>query len=152
MAAKCIDGARGGTNDKLSGADIRGTNGRCISLPISRRCKHGRDGVDVALRYGPGTWPGVQAERFMEEEIFPVMSPGYGDGVHPRRFSDLAKHRLLKHRSQPWEPWFQAQARLLRLWKRRVTDIYAHFIVWRADNPKRDAIDVLRRWLHDEAR
>jgi LysR family transcriptional regulator, glycine cleavage system transcriptional activator len=155
---------------------------------------NGRDGVDVALRYGPGTWPGVQAERFMDEEIFPVVSPDYGDGVRPRRFADLAKHRLLKHRSQPWEPWFQAvgldlteprggpvfddaralldaavkgegialaraslverelaQARLLRLWKRRVTDIYAHFIVWRADNPKREAIDALRRWLHDEA-
>jgi DNA-binding transcriptional LysR family regulator len=156
---------------------------------------NGRDGVDVALRYGPGTWPGVQAERFMEEEIFPVMSPAYGDGGRPRRFADLARHRLLKHRSQPWEPWFQAvgldlteprggpvfddarqvldaavkgegialargslverelaQAQLIRLWKRRVTDIYAHYIVWRPDNPKRDAIDALRRWLHDVTR
>ncbi|MGG1944170.1 LysR substrate-binding domain-containing protein [Trinickia sp. NRRL B-1857] len=153
-----------------------------------------RDGVDVALRYGPGAWPGVQAERFMEEEIFPVMSPVYRNGAAPRRFADLAHCTLLKHRAQPWEPWFQAvgldlteprgaprfddarglldaaeqgqgialaraslvaqalrEGRLVRLWKRRVTDIYAHFVVWRADSPKREAIEALRAWLHSEA-
>lgn len=155
---------------------------------------NGRDGIDVALRYGPGKWPGVQAEHFMDEEIFPVMSPGYRGGGRPRRFADLARCTLLKHRSQPWEPWFQAvgldltlprggsvfddagqlieaavngqgialarasfverelaQASLVRLWKRRVVDIYAHFVVWRGDNPKQEAIDALRRWLRDEA-
>lgn len=155
---------------------------------------NGRDGIDVALRYGPGTWLGVQAEHFMDEEIFPVMSPAYRDGVRPRRFADLAHCTLLRHRSQPWEPWFQAvglnfteprgghlfddanalleaaasgqgvalargslvapelaKGRLLRLWKRRVTDIYAHYVVWRADSPKHEAIDILRRWLHEEA-
>lgn len=155
---------------------------------------NGRDGVDVALRYGPGAWPGLQAERFMDEEIFPVMSPAYGNGVPPRHFADLARCTLLKHRAQPWEPWFQAvgldlteprgaplfddaralleaaeqgrgialaraslvarelcEGRLVRLWKRRVTDIYAHFIVWRADSPQLPAIDALRAWLHDEA-
>ena len=155
---------------------------------------NGRDGIDVALRYGPGAWPGVQAERFMEEEIFPVASPSYRDSVRVRRLADLALCTLLKHRAQPWEPWFQAvgldlteprgapafddakglleaavegrgialargslverelrEGHLVRLWKRRVTDIYAHFVVWRADNPKREAIDALRRWLHAEA-
>ncbi|WP_116136545.1 LysR substrate-binding domain-containing protein [Trinickia diaoshuihuensis] len=155
---------------------------------------NGRDGVDVALRYGPGAWPGLQGERFMEEQIFPVMSPNRYEGVRPRRLADLARCMLLKHRAQPWEPWFQAvgldlteprgaplfddagrlieaavqgqgialaraslverelrEGRLVRLWKRRVTDIYAHFVVWRADDPKRLAIDALRAWLHDEA-
>lgn len=155
---------------------------------------NGRDGVDVALRYGPGGWPGVQAERFMGEVVFPVMSPNYRGGVRPRRFADLAGCTLLAHRSQPWEPWFQAvgldlilprggpafddarrlleaaasgqgialaraslveqdlaQGRLVRLWKRSITDIYAHFVVWRADSPKREAVDALRRWLHEQA-
>ncbi|HTH75541.1 MAG TPA: LysR substrate-binding domain-containing protein [Trinickia sp.] len=155
---------------------------------------NGRDGVDAALRYGPGGWSGVQAERFMSEAIFPVMSPNYRGGVRPRRFADLAGCTLLAHRSQPWEPWFQAvgldltlprgapafddarrlleaaengqgialaraslveealaQGRLVRLWKRSIADIYAHFVVWRADSAKREAIDALRRWLHDEA-
>ncbi|CAB3651460.1 LysR substrate-binding domain-containing protein [Trinickia soli] len=155
---------------------------------------NGRDGIDVALRYGPGTWPGVQADHFMDEAIFPVMSPIYRNGVRPRRFADLAHCTLLRHRSQPWEPWFQAvgldfteprggplfddanalleaaangqgvalargslverdvaEGRLMRLWKRSVTDIYAHYVVWRADSAKHEAIDALRRWLHEEA-
>lgn len=155
---------------------------------------NGRDGIDVALRYGPGAWRGLQAEHFMDEEIFPVMSPRYRDGIRPRRFADLAHCRLLRHRSQPWEPWFQAvgldftepraghlfddanalleaaanaegvalargslverdlaDGRLMRLWKRRVTDIYAHYVVWRADSAKHEAIDALRRWLHQQA-
>jgi LysR family transcriptional regulator, glycine cleavage system transcriptional activator len=34
-----------------------------------------RDGIDVAIRYGRGVYPGHQAERLFEEEIFPVCSP-----------------------------------------------------------------------------
>lgn len=153
-----------------------------------------RDGVDVALRYGPGAWPGLQAERLMDEEVFAVASPAYRDGRLPRRFADLARCTLLRHASQPWEPWFQAagldlteprdgplftdadalvdaaanglgialaratlveaelaQGGLVRLWRRSIKDIYAHFIVWRSDTGKRDEIDALRRWLHEEA-
>ena len=31
--------------------------------------------VDIGVRYGTGTWPGLTAERLMGEEIFPVCSP-----------------------------------------------------------------------------
>ncbi|AJC22193.1 transcriptional regulator GcvA [Pandoraea pulmonicola] len=31
--------------------------------------------VDIGVRYGTGTWPGLAAERLMGEEIFPVCSP-----------------------------------------------------------------------------
>ncbi|MDR3095591.1 MAG: transcriptional regulator GcvA [Paraburkholderia sp.] len=31
--------------------------------------------VDVGVRYGTGTWPGLAAEKLMGEEIFPVCSP-----------------------------------------------------------------------------
>lgn len=31
--------------------------------------------VDVGVRYGNGVWPGLQAEKLMDEEIFPVCSP-----------------------------------------------------------------------------
>lgn len=153
-----------------------------------------RDGVDVALRYGPGGWPGLQSEWMMDEEVFPVASPNYRGGRLPRRFADLARCTLLRHASQPWEPWFQAArvdlteprdgplfkevgalleaaangqgialgratlveadlaaGRLVRLWRKSVKDIYAHFVVWRPDSSKREAIDALRRWLHDEA-
>lgn len=38
-----------------------------------------RDDVDLAVRYGPGTWPGLVATRLMGEDVFPVcsrISPG----------------------------------------------------------------------------
>lgn len=31
--------------------------------------------VDIGVRYGAGTWPGLVAEKLMDEEIFPVCSP-----------------------------------------------------------------------------
>jgi LysR family glycine cleavage system transcriptional activator len=68
----------------------------------------GRDKVDVALRYGPGSWPGLLSDKLMDEEVFPVASPAYRNGRLPRRFADLAHCTLLLHTSQPWEPWFQA--------------------------------------------
>ncbi len=34
-------------------------------------------GVDLAVRYGSGRWPGVRTARLMDNEIFPVCAPGY---------------------------------------------------------------------------
>jgi LysR family transcriptional regulator, glycine cleavage system transcriptional activator len=34
-----------------------------------------RDGVDVGIRFGRGTWPGVVAERLFTETLFPVCAP-----------------------------------------------------------------------------
>ena len=31
--------------------------------------------VDIGVRYGPGTWPGLAADKLMDEEIYPVCSP-----------------------------------------------------------------------------
>jgi DNA-binding transcriptional LysR family regulator len=68
----------------------------------------GRDRIDVALRYGPGHWPGLNCEKLMDEEVFAVASPAYRNGRLPRRLADLAHCTLLVHATQPWEPWFQA--------------------------------------------
>lgn len=32
-------------------------------------------GIDIGVRYGAGTWPGLTAEKLMDEEIYPVCSP-----------------------------------------------------------------------------
>jgi len=32
-------------------------------------------GIDVGVRYGAGVWPGLTAEKLMDEEIYPVCSP-----------------------------------------------------------------------------
>lgn len=34
-------------------------------------------GVDVGVRYGTGNWPGLIAEKLLEEEVFPVCSPRF---------------------------------------------------------------------------
>lgn len=42
-------------------------------------------GIDIGVRYGAGNWPGLEAEKLMDEEVFPVCSPAF-----------LAKHRRLR--------------------------------------------------------
>lgn len=34
-------------------------------------------GIDLAVRYGRGRWPGTSAEHLLDNEIFPVCSPAY---------------------------------------------------------------------------
>ena len=50
-------------------------------------------GVDIGVRYGAGTWPGLVAEKLMDEEIFPVCSPVLRRRL--RRPSDLADVKLI---------------------------------------------------------
>ncbi len=65
-------------------------------------------GIDLAFRYGPGQWPGVQAERLMGEEMLAVCSPSYRSGKLPRRPRDLLRHPLLRDEStRAWHDWFR---------------------------------------------
>lgn len=68
----------------------------------------GRDGVDMAVRFGRGGWPNVESEKFMDDERFPVASPRLNRGRLPARPADLAKFRLLSADDEPWMPWFKA--------------------------------------------
>jgi LysR family glycine cleavage system transcriptional activator len=53
-------------------------------------------GIDIAVRHGAGEWPGVDAVRLFDNEIWPVCSPRYleraGQLERPR---DLLRHSLL---------------------------------------------------------
>ena len=51
-----------------------------------------RDGVDVAIRFGRGIYPGMESFRLFEEEIFPVCSPALLEQGPP-----LEKPRDLEH-------------------------------------------------------
>ena len=63
------------------------------------------DGVDVAIRYGVGPWPGVESRRLFGEILFPVCSPGLA-ARHPlKRPEDLLAAPLL-HGYRPWSLWF----------------------------------------------
>jgi LysR family glycine cleavage system transcriptional activator len=71
-----------------------------------------RDGIDVAIRFGGGSWPGVRAEWLAEEALTPVCSPALLPRLrHP---DDLAHTTLLHEDMLPlrgfptWETWLAA--------------------------------------------
>jgi LysR family glycine cleavage system transcriptional activator len=70
--------------------------------------RFGSDGIDVAVRYGLGGWPGVQSRRLGDEIVFPVCSPDYARRLSIERPEDLARCLLLRTPWQPWSPWLQA--------------------------------------------
>jgi LysR family glycine cleavage system transcriptional activator len=52
-------------------------------------------GIDVGVRYGGGSWPGLKAEKLMDEEIYPVCSPELRRGKRLRKPDDLASETLI---------------------------------------------------------
>ena len=69
-----------------------------------------RDDVDMAIRYGRGTWPGHSVVRLMSEELFPVCSPALlAKGPPLETPADLRHHTLL-HDSmrEDWRMWLMA--------------------------------------------
>jgi len=71
-----------------------------INLLVSstvRLVDFARDNIDVAIRYGLGTWPGLRADLLHAEELFPVCSPALVDGSHPLRTADDLRHFTLLH-------------------------------------------------------
>jgi LysR family glycine cleavage system transcriptional activator len=70
-----------------------------------------REEVDLAIRYGRGTWPGLRSTWLLAEDIFPVCSPALRDGPAPlRMLADLARHRLISvstYRDE-WQLWLTA--------------------------------------------
>ena len=67
-----------------------------------------RDGVDMAVRFGPGTWAGLKSIKLHDEELVPVCSPAFRGGQLPRAPGDLLKVPLLHDERQPWSIWFEA--------------------------------------------
>lgn len=69
-------------------------------------------GIDAAIRYGNGEWPGLRADWLMSDEIFPVCSPRLLDGAKPLKTpADLAHHPLLQVSgltANDWNDWLQA--------------------------------------------
>jgi LysR family glycine cleavage system transcriptional activator len=66
-----------------------------------------RDGVDMAVRFGAGAWPGLKSIKLFDEELVPVCSPAFGGGRLPRAPGDLLKMPLLHDERQPWSMWFR---------------------------------------------
>lgn len=61
--------------------------------------------VDVALRFGPGQWAGLQSRRLADERLFPVASPSYRGGDLPRTVDELRGCGLIRHPESAWRIW-----------------------------------------------
>lgn len=72
--------------------------------------------VDLGVRYGCGSYPGLLSERLFDDEIFPVYSPRMLKGRRPLKSpSDLRAHPLIHTEWTPetghwpgWPDWLQA--------------------------------------------
>jgi LysR family glycine cleavage system transcriptional activator len=65
-----------------------------------------RSSTDIAIRYGLGKWDGCDAEKFLEDRIFPVCSPTFNKGKLPNNINNLKRYRLLCDEvSLEWDTW-----------------------------------------------
>jgi len=70
-----------------------------------------RDDVDIAIRYGKGSWPAATAKLLIAEKVFPVCSPRLMDSEHPLRTPQDLKHHTLLHDDfarETWKDWLNA--------------------------------------------
>lgn len=86
-----------------------------IDLRISAKehlADFARDGIDVAIRFGGGAWPGVQADWLANEWLTPVCSPALLPSLQSPQ--DLVQATLLHEDMLPlrefptWETWLAA--------------------------------------------
>jgi len=68
------------------------------------------DGIDIAIRYGGGNYPGLTSEFLTDEEVFPVCSPRLLEGERPLRTPEDLRHHTLIHDGFPigWATWLSS--------------------------------------------
>jgi LysR family glycine cleavage system transcriptional activator len=66
-----------------------------------------REPVDVAMRFGGGTWPGTIAERLFGEFIVPIASPALVERMGGMPHEGFADWPMLGDPSGRWEDWFR---------------------------------------------
>jgi LysR family glycine cleavage system transcriptional activator len=63
----------------------------------------------LAIRYGAGRWPGVRAQRLLDDWLLPVCSAEWLARHGPiRGTADLGRHKLLQANTEPWQEWIKA--------------------------------------------
>lgn len=70
--------------------------------------------IDLGIRYGAGRWPGLCAQKLMEEAVFPVCSPALLARARIREPADLLRHPLIHDMTGDgpsgyvtWQTWFE---------------------------------------------
>src|SRR5215211_3265763 len=84
-----------------------------IDLRVSATLHHvdfAREEVDLAVRHGDGSWPGLEVTRLCSEQLFPVCSPKLLQGRHRLSKPDqLLKFPLLHlDDRKDWAKWLDA--------------------------------------------
>lgn len=65
--------------------------------------------ADLAIRHGPGHWPGLTAHLLMDETLFPVASPRFPGVRKLRSAEQIAAMPLVADLArQGWQDWFRA--------------------------------------------
>ena len=71
-----------------------------------------RAGIDLAVRYGSGDWPGTESRLLGYQEVVPTCSPGYSRGrvplCHPQELlnENLLHFDAAYDRGSTWAKWF----------------------------------------------
>lgn len=66
-------------------------------------------GPDLAIRHGPGHWPGLTSHKLMDEQLFPVGAPAIAARKDVRTAEDVARLPLVADLGhQGWNDWFRA--------------------------------------------
>ncbi len=81
-----------------------------------------REEVDIAVRYGLGSWPGLRAHWLMAEHSFPVCSPALLGHARPLRKPEDLAHQTLLHTTvsrEDWQLWLTAAGLPLSIAARR---------------------------------
>ncbi|HEY1383288.1 MAG TPA: transcriptional regulator GcvA [Dongiaceae bacterium] len=79
-----------------------------VRIDVSQRLvDFAEDGVDIAIRFGTGDYPGLVVERLFEESVFPVCSPNLLRSKHPLKEPRDLKHHTLIHIEwdAQWATW-----------------------------------------------
>ena len=79
--------------------------GARLDLRISDALADFDEGIDVAVRFGPGGWRGLQSRFLGKERLFPVVSPAYRGGDWPTQQAELGEHTLIHHPESGWRLW-----------------------------------------------
>jgi LysR family transcriptional regulator, glycine cleavage system transcriptional activator len=81
-------------------------------VPTTRVMDLKRDQVDLAVRHGRGSWPGIAASFLLEEAALPVCAPGYLTlAPDEDALAALRRVRLVVNTRFPdeWEEWARAR-------------------------------------------
>ena len=86
-----------------------------IDLRVSASVQHidfAREDIDLAIRHGDGSWPGMHVTRLCTEELFPVCSPQLVRGRSPLRLPSDIQHFTLLHTNDTdgWAHWLKRVA------------------------------------------